>query len=474
MSEFYECPDIPEFLEKAEVEVMEGNFDAVPMLTSALLSTYRNAKNRDIRAAEEFAERFESGNLPCRASTHTALKWYHYAANLGSVSAALRMAKHKLWESGDNASESVRKFAALSISNALKDRHPTSTEYNLAAQAALILLDSKPTDEDVQLVRSLLDIKKMQTHPEYEEMNSRLHRLNCHTSSNDNAVKVASTRISEDGDFRAGPYKILEGKLPLVGLPDPDHIKETLDTEFPWFSDVTYYIFKQLITLEYSQRAAFKIRPLLLAGEPGVGKTTYVKRLAELVGTPFLPLMAAGQSDSMFIKGTSRGWSTARPGAIAQAIAMQFMVNPMVMVDEIDKVSPDTKNGRLWDVLLQLLEPATSKIFLDECLQVPCNFSHVNWIATANLLGDLPRPLIERFHVMLVPKPGPEYFETLLKNVVNGYANELNMDVRMLPNFDNNHYQILRRCKSPREINRVARDIIEDGFVEERKSKMRH
>jgi hypothetical protein len=150
------------------------------------------------------------------------------------------------------------------------------------------------------------------------------------------------------------------------------------------------------------------------------------------------------------------------------------MVNPMVMVDEIDKASSETRNGRLWDVLLQLLEPATSKIFLDECLQVPCNFSHVNWIATANKLGDLPRPLIERFHVMLVPKPGPEYFETLLKNVVSGYANDLNMDVRMLPNFDNEHLQILRSCKSPREINKVARAMIETGFVEERKRKMRH
>ena len=124
--------------------------------------------------------------------------------------------------------------------------------------------------------------------------------------------------------------------------------------------------------------------------------------------------------------------------------------------------------------MLQLLEPATSKIFLDECLQVPCNFSYVNWIATANKIGELPDPLIDRLDVLLVKPPGPEHFETILRNVINGYTKELGIDVRMLPCLDHQKVQILRQFSEPRKINKIARRMIQDGFVEERKRKMRH
>jgi len=475
MSEF-ECPDLPTFLEKAEADAMNGNFDAIPLNMAELLTSYRRAKNGEFKFAEHFAERYESGNLPCGGDVNAAMEWHGFAAHHGSVSSALRLAKHNSWQfgTGDNAIIEIREFASLAIANTLKDKNSTNTDFNLAAQAALILFDSKPTEDNLLLVRTLIDHKKMDNHPDYEEINTKLHRMNCHVTSKDISVKVASTRISEDGEFKVGAYKILEGKLPLMGLPDPDQLKAVLDKEFPWCADITEDIYMQIVMLEHSNKPVFKLRPLLLAGPPGVGKTSYVKRLAGLSRTPYRTLMAAGNADCMFLKGAARSYSTARPSAIANVIATEFFVNPMFLVDEIDKTSEDNRNGRLWDVLLQLLEPASSKSYLDECLCVPCDFSHVNWIATANEIGKLPKPLIERFTVKTVQAPGPEHFDTILSNVMNSYAADLGVDVRMFPSFDNQDLALLKRLGGPREINRIARNIIERKTVFARKRQMRN
>ncbi|MFM9834999.1 MAG: AAA family ATPase [Methylophilaceae bacterium] len=473
MSEF-ECPDLPTFLEKAEADAMDGNFDAIPLKLAELLTAYRRAKNGEFKFAEHFAERFESGDLPCGPDVYLAYYWHGFAAQKGSVKSATRLAQHKVWNDGYQSVKGARELSAMAISNALNDKRPDENDFNSAAQAALILLESKPSEEDLLLVRTLINHKQMANHPDFEEINTKLHRMNCHVTSKDISVKVASTRISEDGEFKVGAYKILEGKLPLMGLPDPDDLKKVLDTEFPWCADITEEIYMQLVMLEHSNKPVFKLRPLLLAGPPGVGKTSYVKRLAGLSRTPYRILMAAGNADCMFLKGAARSYSTARPSAIANVIATEFFVNPMFLVDEIDKTSEDNRNGRLWDVLLQFLEPASSKSYLDECLCVPCDFSHVNWIATANEIGKLPKPLIERFTVMTVQAPGPQHFDTILSNVMNSYALDLGIDVRMFPSFDNQELALLKRLSGPREINRIARNIIERKTVFARKRQMRN
>jgi ATP-dependent Lon protease len=287
-----------------------------------------------------------------------------------------------------------------------------------------------------------------------------------------NSLQVAKSKINDDAEFKVGIYSNLQGLLPLIYLENVDQLKAILDTEFPWFANVTDVIHRQLIVQQHSATPAFKLRPILLAGGPGVGKTSYVKRLAELAELPFRSLMAAGANDSMFLRGTPRGWSSARPSAIANLIASNFVANPMILVDELDKASSDIKNGRVWDVLLQLLEPSSASVYLDECLQVPCDFSFVSWIATANEIGMLPKPLLERFTVILVQSPGPEHFETLLNGVISQFAHELGIDYRMLPTLDHEDVNVLRNCRSPREINKIARMMIEDKMVSDRK-KMR-
>ena len=217
---------------------------------------------------------------------------------------------------------------------------------------------------------------------------------------------------------------------------------------------------------QHSATPAFRIRPLLLAGLPGVGKTTWTKRLAELCKVPFRSVMAGGGTDSMFLRGTPRGWSSARPGAVIQTISTEGIANPIFLVDELEKASTSNHNGNIWDVLLQLLEPASSRTYLDECLQVPCDLSWVSWIATVNTLSNLPKPLLERFTVVLVESPGEGHFMALVEGAIRAFAKDMGVDQRMLPAFEAGDLEMLRRCKNPRETNRMVRMILEHGLVQ--------
>ena len=169
-----------------------------------------------------------------------------------------------------------------------------------------------------------------------------------------------------------------------------------------------------------------------------------------------------------FLRGLARGWSSSRPGGILQLMAVEGVANPLILIDELEKASTSNHNGRIWDVMLQMLEPATSRNYLDECLQVSCDLSKVSWIATANELSMLPAPLLDRFTVILVEPPDESHFMTLVNGAVSNFANELGNDVRMLPAFEIDDLDFIKRSKNPREINRVVRLILEHKLVEQK------
>lgn len=418
--------------------------------------------------AYEIATEFETGKLPGGINTELAQKWYAHAASIGSAFAAIRLFHI-------DGSPKHLQCALKNVTSALESMfsaEKVNSHLNVALFAATKLGELNVSDEsNAYSIESILMNRRVIKFAATEIV-QQLNRLQVTLSgvkSDALSHKVIKHAIIDDGDFKVGIYKNLMAKLPLAELnTSPELILEILNKEFPWFQHANKLLYKQLQARLHSGQPAFKLRPLLLAGPAGVGKTTWANRLAELVGVPSSVLMAAGSTDSMHLKGLARGWGSARPGAIAQLIATEKVANPLMVVDEIDKAATENRNGSIWDVMLQLIEPSTSKNYLDECLQVPCDFSWVSWIATCNTLGGLPKPLLDRFTVVLIEKPSPEHAQTIINGAIRAYAKDLSVDQRMLPTLDCDDIEMLTSL-SPREINRVVRMMMEDRLTKNKK-----
>jgi hypothetical protein len=467
------CPELPEWLEETArlINKDQALVKDTPKYILELYALYQRANNGCVSSAEKLAVHYEVGSIPAGADVGIAVEWHKYAVELNSASSAMRLAELLLWM-GENENSLTMARAALTIT--LEGKFRAYDDWCNAGAAALFLLDRTPNQEDRGLIEDLISCDKFTKHPDAGRIASQLRRINCQSGDEKLSLKVAQSKIIEDGDYKAGIYKCLEKPLPLVPVTsNPEEIRNVLNKEFPWFHQVNELVYRQMVVAQLSATPAFHIRPLLLAGLPGVGKTTWAKRLAELCQVPFRTVMAGGGADAMFLKGLSRGWSSARPGAVIQAMAIEGVANPLFLIDELEKSSADSRNGRIWDVLLQMLEPASSKTYLDECLQVPCDLSMVSWIATVNELGSLPKPLLDRFTVVLVEPPDDSHFMTIVEGSLRSFALELDIDLRMLKILDGDDYDVLRRCKNPREINRTVRMIIEDGLVKTRQG-MRH
>jgi len=339
--------------------------------------------------------------------------------------------------------------------------------------------------EQLKVIKKELGLEKDGKAAELEEFENKIKNL----SLSEEAAKVVQNEMNKLRTLEPGSaeYQVSRTYLNWItdlpwGIYDQDNYdlakaRKILDEQHYGLQDVKQRILEFISTIVKRGKVSGSI--ICLVGPPGVGKTSIGKSIADALGRKFYRFSLGGMRDEAEIKGHRRTYIGAMPGKLIQSLSRTEVSNPVIMLDEIDKVGANYQ-GDPAAALLEVLDPEQNSEFLDHYLDVRFDLSNILFVTTANQLDTIPRPLLDRMEIIhlsgyileekmeiarryLIPKQRKEHglkasevtiTDPALTRIIDGYAREAG--VRSL---ENQIKKIMRKAtllQAEKEIEKIS------------------
>lgn len=188
-----------------------------------------------------------------------------------------------------------------------------------------------------------------------------------------------------------------------------------LRSRFPNFSEAIDIYEANAIGLS-KIGAPYEAQPVLLVGEPGLGKTLFVSALAKVLGLPYFEIALSTVTAGFALSGGSLQWASGDVGFICRSLSSSPVANGLFILDEIDKCSTDAQYNPM-NSFYTLLERHTASRFVDEAIGLQINASRVIWVATANCAHQVPEAILSRLRVIEISKPDEEGLRAVIASV---------------------------------------------------------
>lgn len=278
--------------------------------------------------------------------------------------------------------------------------------------------------------------RKLFNEHELEEKKSWLKDL---SGDSQKALLRALEKLEE-----AGPWRN------VAKAPEPA-VLEGLNADYPNFAPVTKLIQQRFRLCRLSPHQELALPPILLNGPPGVGKTAYACALAELLGIGFQKIDLSSDAASFTVLGLDAGYGNAHPGLLWELL-VKGGLSKVVLLDEIDKSNRTSKYGGT-QYLLNLLEPVSSKRFVDNCTQVALDASCLCYVASCNYLEEIDKPLLSRFEVFDIQAPDAHQLRAVVRSIYRHIRQSEPWGQNFAERLDNEVIDALSEL-TPREVRR--------------------